>query len=79
MFSLEKNPMPGKKDSNRSLKKKFNKILDAVWKIGNPLPEEPLPELPKIPLTKEQIDSTRDPLDVLSDKIANEKPGSKDK
>lgn len=71
--------MPGKKDSKRSLKKKFNKILDKVWKLGNPLPEEPLAELPKVPLTKDQIDSTRDPLDVLSDKIGNEKLDSRDK
>lgn len=35
--------------------------------------EEPLPELPKVPLTQEQTDSTRDPLDVLADKYANEK------
>ena len=35
--------------------------------------EEPLPELPKVPLTQEQKDSTRDPLDVLADKWANEK------
>ena len=34
---------------------------------------ESLPESPKVPLTQEQIDTTRDPADVLADKYANEK------
>jgi len=33
---------------------------------------ESLPESPRVPLTQEQIDGTRDPLDVLADKYANE-------
>lgn len=41
--------------------------------------EEPLPELPKVPLTQEQIDSTRDPADVLADKLGNEKLVDDDK
>lgn len=40
--------------------------------------EEPLPELPKVPLTQEQIDSTRDPADVLADKLGNEKLGGEE-
>lgn len=56
-----------------SLKNRFEKALDSIWKTpGNPLPEEPLSELPKAPLTKDQCDSTKDPLDLLIEKEEDE-------
>lgn len=41
--------------------------------------KDPLPELPKVPLTQEQKDATRDPADTLSDKYGNEKLNSEEK
>lgn len=67
MSDLEKHPM-SRKESKESLKRRFNELLESFWKDGNPLPEEPLPPLPKVPLTKDQMDSTKDPLDLLIEK-----------
>ncbi len=53
------------KESRKSLKKRFEKALDLIWKSGDPLPEDPEPKLPKAPLSKDQLDATRDPLDIL--------------
>ncbi len=52
----------------KSLKTGFEKALDSIWKTGDSLPEEPLSELPKTPLSKEQLDSIKDPLDLLIEK-----------
>lgn len=77
------------KESKRSLRKRFEEVLDAIWKTSgnprtqraeqssydeNPLPETPLPELPEVPLSKEQSDSTRDPLDLLIEKEEKNRP-----
>ena len=61
--------MSGRRDSRESLKKRFERALESIWKIpGDPLPEEPLLESPRAPLTKDQSDSTKDPLDLLIEK-----------
>ncbi len=80
--------MTCRKDSKESLKNRFEKALDSIWETtgnprtqraeqsshdGNPLPEEILSELPKAPLSKEQLDSTKDPLDLLIEKEEGEK------
>ena len=56
------------RSSSKSRENRFNKALDLIWKTGDPLPEEPLPGLPEAPISKEQRDSTKDPLDLLIEK-----------
>lgn len=61
--------MERRKDYRESLKNRFEKALDSIWKTpGNPLPEDFLRESPKTPLSKEQWDSMKDPLDLLIEK-----------